>query len=491
MPSDLASPPPWLADPAMNLRMDDAARALGDLLCEAHGAGDLVAERVCNDTRVLQPGDAFVALAGARDGHDFVPQAFARGARFGIVARWPLPTTLGSDQGVLVVSDVAAALQRLAMWWRARFTLPVVGIGGGVGKTTTKEITAGLLAVLRGPATILKTPANWNDLRGVSLALLGLRPHHRVAVLEMGMDRPGEVAEIAALGRPRWGVVTSVAATHLEYFPDMASLVATERGLVEALPADGLAILNANDRLVRGMASSGWPAPDRMAGSSVPVFHYGTIPGVDLRGIDVSSRGLVPLSFTAQRGAEMVAVQTTLLGRHLVTNALAALAVAQADGWDLATAAAALASVQVPQRMQILAGHHGNTVIDDTYNASPASMKAALDFLADWPRPMGGRRLAILGTMRELGPRAPREHHRLGRRAAARCDLLFATGEECEQIAAGARAAGIGAVVVAPDPADALRACAAAMRAEDIVLVKASHAVGLDRYLHLLVPTQP
>lgn len=461
----------------MDLRLGDVAAALGDRVRSVGGSVELRAERICNDTRVLHPGDAFVALAGARDGHDFVAEAFARGARFAIVSQWPLPLSPGADQGVIVVDDVDASLADLAAWWRARHPIPMVGIGGGVGKTTTKEATAGLLAILHGPEAILRTPANWNDQRGVSLTLLGLRPHHRRAVLEMGMDRPGEVAQIAALARPRWGVVVSVAATHLEFFPNMAALVATERGLVEALDADGLALLNANDRLVRSMADV----------ATCPVRWFGSLPGLDLRGIRAISRGADPLRFIARQGDAAIEVRTTLLGRHLMTNALAALSVALADGWDLPTAAAAMAEVEVPQRIQVRPGLRGSMVIDDTYNASPASMLAALDYLADWPREQGGRRLAVLGTMRELGPRSPHEHHRLGRRAAARCDALWVTGEERDQIAAGARAGGQAAVRVFADPADALADCAATLQAHDVVLVKASHAVGLDQYVPLLL----
>ena len=253
--SGVASPPSWLADPGMGLRLSEAAAACGPLLHTVLGSENLVGERICNDTRILEPGDVFVALSSEkRDGHAFVPAALAKGARFVIVSQWPLEGVLGPEQGALVVRDVDAALVRLARWWRTRFPIPAVGIGGGVGKTTTKETVAALLATRYGVEHVLKTPANWNDLRGLSLTLLGLRGHHQRAVLEMGMDRPGEVTQLAEVGRPRWGIVTAVSATHLEYFPSMSDLIATERGLVESLPEDGLAILNDNDRLVRDLS---------------------------------------------------------------------------------------------------------------------------------------------------------------------------------------------------------------------------------------------
>jgi UDP-N-acetylmuramoyl-tripeptide--D-alanyl-D-alanine ligase len=480
-PLHSASPPPWLADPGMGLRLTDAAAICGSLLHSAIGPGALAGERICNDSRILQSGDIFVALSSEqRDGHLFVSDALARGARFAIVSQWPLPVDLAPEQGILVVRDVDAALVRLARWWRERYPIPAVGIGGGVGKTTTKETIAALLAQKYGAEHIIKTPANWNDLRGVSLTLLGLRAHHQRAVLELGMDRPGEVAQLAEVAQPRWGVVTAVSATHLEFFPSMNDLIATERGMVEALPPDGLALLNENDRLVRGMIPF----------ATCPTFRFGTLPGADLRAIRVSSRGTAGLSFIARRGDEAVEVQTTLIGRHLVTSALAALSAALADGWLLAEAAAALGQVQVPQRIRFLAGANGSTIIDDTYNASPESMRAALDLLADWPREDGGRRLALLGTMRELGPRSAREHHRLGRRAAWRCQALWVTGEERAAIAEGARAGGLNDIRVFADPYAAALDCAAALRAHDVLLVKASHAVGLDQVIHKLVAPQ-
>ena len=465
-----ASPPPWLAEPGMNLTMGEAATVLGSLLRMMVGDATLRGERICNDTRLIAAGDIFIALTGNRDGHSFVPLALERGAAFVIVAQWPLTVPLGARQGALVVHDVDAALVRLASWWRMRHDILVIGIGGGVGKTTTKETVAGLLSQRHGAEHILKTPANWNDARGLSLALLGLRDHHQRAVVEMGMDRQGEVAQLAAIARPRWGIVTSVSATHLEFFPDMAALIATERGMVESLPPDGLALLNSDDRLVRGMI----PA------ATCPVYTFGTLPGDDLRAIRLSSRGGAGLTFVAQTSEANVAVSTTLVGRHLVTSALAALSVALADGWSLADAASALSAVQIAQRMQFHPGIAGSTIIDDTYNASPESMLASLDLLADWPREQGGRRMALLGTMRELGTRSIREHHRLGRRAAARCSTLWVTGEESHHIADGATAGGLRDVRVFATPDEAAADCATTLAANDVLLIKASHAVGLD-----------
>jgi UDP-N-acetylmuramoyl-tripeptide--D-alanyl-D-alanine ligase len=470
------SPPPWLAEPGMGLTLGEATVVLGPLLRTTVGSSDLVGERICNDSRLLQPGDIFVALTERRDGHIYVGDAFERGASFAIVSQWPLPIELAPAQGVLVVRDVDAALVTLARWWRQRYPIPAVGIGGGVGKTTTKEVTASLLAQRYGSNSVLKTPANWNDARGVSLTILGLRSHHQRAVFELGMDRPGEVAQLAEIAQPQWGIVTSVSATHLEFFPSMDELIATERGMVESLPSDGLAILNDNDRLVRNMIPF----------ATAPTFTFGTIPGVNLIAFSIQNQGTSGLKFTARCGDEEADIQSNLIGRHLITNALASLSVAIADGWTLAEASSALSQIIVPQRIRFIDGLNNSTIIDDTYNASPQSMRAALDLLRDWPQEEGGRRFALLGTMRELGPRSWREHHRLGRYASSRCSILWVTGDEREAIVAGARAGGLEDVRVFADPSEAATNCAALLHPHDVLLVKASHAVGLGHVISIL-----
>lgn len=470
------SPPAWLADPGMNLTLNAAAETVGSLRLAVIGSPSTSGERICNDTRILQPGDIFVAFPGRRNGHEFVAEAFAKGAAFAIVSKWPLPVNLGSDQGVLVVQDVDAAIVELAQMHRARFDIPVAGVGGGVGKTTTKETVAALLSKRYGVAQVLKTPGNWNDLRGICLTVLGLRAHHCYAVIEMGMDRPGEVAQFAQIVRQQLGIVTSVSITHLEYFPSMADLVATERGMVETLPHNGVAILNSADRLVRGMIPY---AP-------CPVLTFGPFQEDSVYARCVSSLGTQGLSFLVEYRGKTCSVQTSLVGRHLITSALAAISVAIADGWSLEEAVEALAHIVVPQRIRFVDGPRGSVIIDDTYNASPQSMLAALNLLRDWPREQEGKRIALLGDMRELGPRSGKEHWRLGQRAAARCSELWVTGEERETIAAGARAAGLHTVFVCADPFEVAEQLAERLQLNDVVLVKASHAVGLERIIPIL-----
>ncbi|MFL5659400.1 MAG: UDP-N-acetylmuramoyl-tripeptide--D-alanyl-D-alanine ligase [Ktedonobacteraceae bacterium] len=460
----------------MNLTLRATAERVGSTRLAVVGSPSACGNRICNDTRILQQGDIFVAFSGKRNGHSFVPEALAKGAAFVIVSEWPLPVEIESEQGVLVVQDVDAAIVELARRHRADFDIPLIGVSGGVGKTTTKETVAALLAQRYGVAHVLKTPANWNDLRGICLTLLGLRTHHRCAVIEIGMDRPGEVAQFTSIARQQIAVVTAVSATHLEYFPSMEELVATERAMVETLPWNGIAILNSADRLVRGMIPY---AP-------CPVMTFGPFQSDAVYARYVTSMGMQGLSFLVEHRGKMLPVHTTLIGRHLVTSALAAISVALAVGWSLEEAVESLADVVVPQRIRFMNGPRGSIVIDDTYNASPQSMLAALNLMTDWPREQGGKRIAFLGDMRELGPRSLREHVRLGRRAAARCSELWATGEERETIAAGARAAGLDPVFVCGNPLEGAERLARRLQAHDIVLVKASHAVGLERIIPIL-----
>ncbi len=470
-----ASAPPWQAPAGMRLSLGEAANTLENLLRFTVGSPDSIGARICNDTRILEQGDVFVALTGNRNGHDFIQQAYERGASYVIAHEWPIEIPDG--RGAIIVKDTDAALVQLAMAQREKYHSLVIGVGGGVGKTTTKETIAAVLQNRYGAETVLKTPANWNDQRGVALTLLGLRPYHKRVVLEMGMDRPGEVTQLAQLARQRWGIVTSVSATHLEYFPSMDELVATERGMIETLPADGVAFINGDDPLTRGMLPY---APCHVA-------LFGLQDDAEARAVDIAGNGLDGLTFTAIFQNQRQQVKTKLVGKHLITTALAALSVCVYDGMTLREAADLLAETEVPQRIRFLPGAHASQIIDDTYNASPESMRAALNLLAEWPLSAGGRRLALLGDMRELGPRSAAEHVQIGKLAAQVCSALWLTGNEREYLAEGARSVAGCAVYTEENPQNAAEALREALRKGDAVLVKASHAVGLDRVIAALL----
>jgi len=442
--------------------------SLGSLLRSHRATGGERLRRVVVDSRQVRRGDLFVALPGERrDGQEFVLDAVAAGAG-GLLVR-ELSPEVPDGVAVFAVDDTLAALQRLAAGRRDRRHARVIGVTGSVGKTTTKEIVA---AVLGARYRVLKNEANYNNEIGLPLTLLRLTQRHQRAVLEMGMYALGEIRTLCEIARPEVGVVTNVGPSHLERLGSMEAIAAAKAELVESLPPQGYAILNADDPLVMTMAGR----------TRAQVLAYGASEGADVRATDIESRGLEGVSFVLhwRGGSERVA--TRLPGRHIVSNALAAAAVGLADGMPLAEVAAALAAAQVPLRLQVHRGRNGATILDDTYNASPASMAAALDLLAEIP----GRRIALLGDMAELGAASREGHLAMGRRAAETADIIHAVGEEAQLIAGAAREGGHGDVHHWPSKERAAAAVAADLRPDDVVLLKASRAMAFETLLDVL-----
>jgi UDP-N-acetylmuramoyl-tripeptide--D-alanyl-D-alanine ligase len=426
------------------------------------------------DSRVVLPGQLFVALAGERtDGHRYLADAAVAGAGALVVSR-PVPASVIDALGdvtVLAVPDGLVALAAIAAGWRARFDPLMVGVTGSIAKTSTKEAIA---AVLGASFRTLRTEGNQNNEIGLPLTLLRLDPDHRAVVLEMGMYAGGEIADLARLARPRIGVVTSVHGVHLSRMGSIAAIERAKGELVEALPSDGVAVLNHDDRRVRRMA-------DRTAAR---VLAYGFAADADVSAEDIASDGLDGMRFTLRlppsRGARATRIPVRIpgLGRLSVHNGLAAAAVGHAAGMEPAVIGHALAAGwSAAHRGQVL--RLGRiTVIDDSYNASPPSVTAALDLLAGLP----GRRIAVLGEMLELGKGATAGHRDVGIAAAATSDLLVVVGSGAGGIAAGARGAGLDAsrVLEARDPDAALDILRRRLRDGDVVLVKASRGVELD-----------
>ncbi|HEY4025441.1 MAG TPA: UDP-N-acetylmuramoyl-tripeptide--D-alanyl-D-alanine ligase [Candidatus Dormibacteraeota bacterium] len=414
------------------------------------------------DSRTVQPGGCFFALRGAElDGHAFCADAAARGAAAVVVEREVTPP---AGAAVVRVADTWRALYDLAAHVLDRVAPLVAGVTGSNGKTSTKELAA---AVLGTRHRVLRTEGNLNSETGLPLTLLRLERAHTAAVLEMGMQGPGEIARLAALARPTVGIVTMVGTVHLEYFPDRDALARAKGELVEALPADGLAVLNAEDSyfdLLRGL-------------SRAPVVSFGLEAG------DLRAEGYRALpdggSLLTVAG---VPVRLGLRGRHQARNALAALAAGRFAGVPIAEGAAALADVGVDQRLQELRAPAGYTVVDDAYNASPESMLAAFETLAE--RPRAGRLLALLGEMRELGPAATAAHEDVGRVARKVFDRVAVVETGHGRLLAEAA----GADLVAGREA-ALRWVRAQARPGDVVLVKASHGIGLHEVVQDLVAT--
>ncbi len=457
-----------------------AVAARGRLIC----AGRPTASGAAVDSRLVHDGDIFFALRGERtDGHRFLEDAVAAGAAALVVSE-ELPAerlaalTTGERVSIVRVDDTAGALRSVAAIYRDRFDPLVIGITGSLAKTSTKEQVA---EVLSEDFTVLRNPANWNNEIGLPMTLLRLRPEHQVAVLEMGLYTTGEIALLARLARPSIGVVTAVRGVHLSRAGSIGAIEAGKRELVEALPGDGWAILNADDARVRSMASA---TPAR-------VLTYGFSDGADVRAAEVRSLGVDGMRFELRLagGPHLPRgnfdVITPVLGRHGVHNALAAAAVAMCAGMDAVDIVRGLGrTFTMPHRSQLRRAGSW-TILDDSYNASPDAVLAALGLLADLP----GRRIAVLGEMLELGDAAEAEHLRVGEGAADVAEQLVVVGAGATGIAQGALNARMPAARIhtVADRDEALAILLAELRDGDTILVKASRGAELDLLVDRLV----
>jgi len=428
------------------------------------------------DSRLVAPGELFVALSGERtDGHRFVGAAAAAGAAGVLVSRDIVQSELQElgDVTVVRVADGLAALQALAAAWRTRFDPLVVAVTGSIAKTSTKEAIG---AVLERRFVTLKNEGNLNNEIGLPLTVLRMGPEHGAAVLEMGMYVGGEIATLAGIARPRIGVVTAVQPVHLARIGSIDAIERAKGELVEALPADGTAVLNADDPRVRRM-SARTPARSLL---------YGFGDDADVRAERVESAGNGGMRFRLRLpGGTSADVSIPGLGRLSVHNALAAAAVGVAAGLTEGEIAGGLATRwQAPHRMNLLRAGDV-TIVDDTYNASPASVTAALEMLGGLP----GRRIAVLGEMLELGEGHEAGHHSVGEAAAAVSDVIVVIGEGARGIADGARAAGFPpeSITVTSDRDGALQGLQRDLRGGDVVLVKGSRGIELDRLVDALV----
>jgi UDP-N-acetylmuramoyl-tripeptide--D-alanyl-D-alanine ligase len=450
-----------------SLSSDDLASLTGGRLL---ARSDRPIRGAAVDSRVLRPGELFVALPGERtDGHEFIPQAVARGASAVLVTRpVPDPSALG-DLTVVRVVDALAALGAIATGWRRRFRLLVVGVTGSIAKTSTKEAIA---AVLACRFTTLRSEGNQNYEIGLPLTVLRLGPEHEAAVLEMGMYVGGEIAELARIAAPSVGVVTAVQPVHLARIGSLQAIEAAKGELLEALPPDGRAILNADDPIVR-----------RMGGRSVArATTYGFDRDADIGAEAVESAGLSGMRFVLRTDAGRRPVSVPTLGRLSVHNALAGAAVGRVAGLSLDEIAAGLeGGWSAPHRVQVVRAGPV-TMIDDTYNASPRSVVAALDLLAGLP----GRRGAVLGEMLELGDVSSEGHRVVGEAAARTVDWLLVVGQAAAGIAEGALAAGMdpGRVWLVPELDAAIEFLPPRLHDGDVVLVKASRGIGLERLVN-------
>lgn len=466
--------------PGPSFSADELARLVdGELLL----GSDRPIRGAAVDSRMVRPGEIFVALPGERtDGHRFLAAAASAGAGALLVTHVPDgvdPASLG-DTAVIRVDDALAALWAAAASWRLRFDPLVIGVTGSIAKTSTKEAIA---AVLSTELETLRSEGNRNNEIGLPLTVLRLGPEHRAAVLEMGMYVGGEIADLARIGRPEIGVVTAVQAVHLSRIGSLDAIEQAKGELVEALPPDGVAILNADDERVRRMAGR----------TSAQALLYGFAADADVRAEDVRSAGLDGMTFTLVMGPlgartgdpTRRSVAIPGLGRLSVHNALAAAAVGHAAGLPPDSIVRGLASGWSAPHRGVVHRLPGLTIVDDAYNASPGSVVAALDLLAGLP----GRRVAVLGEMLELGEGAEAGHRSVGAAAAGTADLLVVVGEGARGIAEGAREAGLdpARIRVVADRDAAHDALSDSLEPGDVVLVKASRGIELDLLVDRLV----
>jgi UDP-N-acetylmuramoyl-tripeptide--D-alanyl-D-alanine ligase len=376
---------------------------------------------------------------------------------------------------VIVVPDSLRALGDLAAYHRRRMPARVIGITGSNGKTTTKEMTA---AIAAERWRVLRSEGNLNNLVGLPLTLLGLEPGDEVAVVEMGMSHAGEIRRLAAIAAPQVGVVTNVGPVHLEGVGDLAGVAAAKGEILEGIAPGGTAVLNADDPATPAMAA-------RWSGRLLS-FGLGATADVRAEGIETAPHGTDFTLVLADGGRARV--RLPWIGEHNVRNALAAAAAARCLGADGAQIRAGLEKARpAAMRFEIGTIPPGVTVVNDAYNANPASMRAALAALSRLPG--AGRRALVLGDMLELGAAAPAEHRELGRAAAAAAPaLLLAVGAFAAEVAGGARAAGLSpsAIATAPDAEAAAALLAAWLRPGDLLLLKGSRGVRLERVLERL-----
>lgn len=465
----------WHPTQDMSFTLAELARATGGRLVDAPDP-EVVLDRLVTDSRQAGAGALFVALVGeAMDGHEFIPVAAEAGASALLCREAPAGITTPR----VLVPDTREALVGFSRERLATNHVKVVGVTGSAGKTTTKEMIA---AVLEQGMHVLKTEGNLNTYTGLPMALAGLEPSHRVFVAEYGMSALGEIAFLARMAPPDIAVVLNVGMAHVGMLGSIEQVAVAKRELVEALAADGIALLNADDPRVAAMA----PA---VQGS---VRYFGVAegetppPGVDFYASEVRIGGLGGTTFTLNVPGDSIEVTLAVPGAHTVSNAVAAAAAGHLLGVPLNRAAAALAAFRpVGGRMNVRPGRQGSMVIDDAYNASPGSMEASLQVLGSEP---GRYRIAVLGDMLELGDEAPGAHRRVGAAAAGAADLLVVLGEYAGDVVDGAREAGMAvdrAMTVAGVD-EAVRLVEARL-AGALVLVKGSRGMELDRVVDRLV----
>jgi len=442
-------------------------QATGDFLPDAIASGYSI------DSRRLQPGELFFAVRGERlDGHDFVEAALAKGA-VGAVVRKNQRARYTVKASLLVVDDPLVALQQLGAAVRRLWGRPLIAVTGSAGKTTTKEAVARVLATRQ---RVLKSQGNLNNQFGMPLQLLKLEPEHDLAVIEMGMSHPGEITELARLAQPNCGVVTMVAPVHLEFFDSIAGIARAKYELIESLPSGGIAILNADDEYV---SQFGRDFHGR-------VVTFGIHKAADVSARNIESRGPLGSAFDIVADGEQARATLPLLGEHNIYNALAAVAVGLRYGVSLSDATASLATLSAGDKRGEILSYGGATIINDCYNSNPKALDSMVRSLAQLP---AQRRVVVAGEMLELGPAGEGMHRDCGQHMAnSGIDVLLGVRGLAKALVEGASAAGMRAEFV-DTPEEAGEWLRQEIKAGDVVLLKASRGVRLERALEVWMGT--
>jgi len=466
------------------IKLADALEALTNLRLEKNTP---VITEASIDSRQVIPGSLFVAIPGERvDGHEFLAEAFKRGASFALIQQdvdasyrtLDLRTSLNLDSIpdlttplCLRVENTVTALQQIARFWRRKLDLRVIGITGSVGKSTTKEMVA---EVLSQRYHTLKSPGNLNNEIGLPLSILKLSPGYQRAVLEMGFYVPGEIAFLCDIARPQVGVVTNIGTVHAERAGSQENIFIGKSELVQSLSEEDIAILNFDDPWVRKMEEK----------TRAQVFFYGLSSDADLWADNVEGQGLEGIRFRLHYKRETLHVRVPLIGRHSVHTALRAAAVGLVEGLTWQEIFSGLNQGHTQLRLVAVRSKTGALILDDTYNASPESMLAALNLLDE----LDGRKIAVLGDMLELGQYERQGHEMVGLRAAQVADTLLTLGERAHMIADAARKAGLkkSSVLEFDELEQIVDWLNENLSKEDSVLIKGSHGLRMDRIVNTL-----
>lgn len=463
------------------LRLRDLLYALTDV--EFANADQVISDAVI-DSRLAIPSSLFIAIPGEQvDGHDFVRDAFGRGAVVALIdhevdADLEVLDLRKAHSGneleslslpiCLRVENTVQALQQTAKYWREQFELRVIGITGSVGKSTTKELTT---EVLQTRFRTISSPGNLNNEIGLPLSMLQITEGCETAVLEMGFYVPGEISLLCDIAKPQVGVITNVSQVHMERAGSLEAIVAGKTELVSCLPSapEGIAILNFDEQLVRGMSDQ----------TRARVFYYGLTPAADLWASDIEGMGLDGVRFVFHYQDEEIHVRVPLLGRHSVHTALRAAAVGLLEGLSWQEIVSGLQRSRSQLRLVAVQGPEGSLLLDDTYNAAPTSVLAALNLLSE----LEGRKIAVLGDMFELGEYEERGHRMVGARAAEIVDLLLTVGERARWIADEASRAGLDSsqVLQLETNEQVIESLENLIGSGDVVLIKGSRGMQMDQ----------